>query len=125
MFEYDNAVSGLAAPDLQAMKDFYSGVLGFGVREEMGGYILMIEYGDGDEILVYQKPDHQPSNATALHLFVPDVDAAVDQLTANGATFERYEGFDQDEKGISRSPEGPPNAWFKDPAGNLLAVVGS
>jgi hypothetical protein len=35
---------------------------------------------------------------------------------------ERYEGFDQDEKGIARGP-GPAIAWFKDPAGNVLAVL--
>jgi hypothetical protein len=35
----------------------------------------------------------------------------------------RYEGFGQDERGISRNPGGPPIAWFKDPAGNILAVL--
>ena len=34
---------------------------------------------------------------------------------------ERYEGLDQDEKGISRG-QGPTIAWFTDPAGNILAV---
>jgi predicted enzyme related to lactoylglutathione lyase len=123
MFEYDRAVSGLAAPDLSDLKDFYGGVLGLEVREEMDGYVLMIAFPDGREILAYVKPDHEPSNATALHFFVADIDKAVDALTAKGATFERYDGFDQDEKGISRTDQGPPNAWFKDPAGNLLALV--
>jgi hypothetical protein len=36
--------------------------------------------------------------------------------------FERYEGFDQDERGIARNA-GPKIAWFKDPAGNVLAVM--
>jgi hypothetical protein len=40
-----------------------------------------------------------------------------------GVRFERYEGFDQDEKGISRDPNGPPIAWFTDPAGNILSVL--
>ena len=35
---------------------------------------------------------------------------------------ERYDGFDQDEKGIARGP-GPSIAWFKDPAGNILSVL--
>jgi hypothetical protein len=30
--------------------------------------------------------------------------------------------MDQDEKGVFRA-EGPPIAWFKDPAGNVLAVL--
>ena len=36
--------------------------------------------------------------------------------------FERYDEFDQDEKGIYRG-EGPYIAWFKDPAGNILSVL--
>jgi len=39
---------------------------------------------------------------------------------------ERYEGFEQDDKGIARgiaAEEGPDIAWFKDPAGNILSVL--
>ena len=53
-----------------------------------------------------------------------DVEAAVDQLAEKGVEFERYEGFDQDEKGIDRSGPAGGIAWFKDPAGNILAVHG-
>jgi hypothetical protein len=38
-------------------------------------------------------------------------------------SFERYDGFEQDEKGIARGSGGPPIAWFKDPAGNVLSVL--
>jgi len=38
-------------------------------------------------------------------------------------TFERYgDDFKQDERGIARG-EGPPIAWFKDPAGNILSLI--
>ena len=57
-----------------------------------------------------------------LKFLVDDVDAAVDELTAKGVEFERYEGFDQDEKGIA-SGQGPTIAWFKDPSGNVLSVI--
>ena len=50
------------------------------------------------------------------------VEKAVDELAARGVRFERYEGADQDEKGIARGV-GPPIAWFKDPAGNVLSVI--
>ncbi len=33
------------------------------------------------------------------------------------------EEIEQDEKGISLDPSGPRVAWFKDPAGNILAVT--
>jgi hypothetical protein len=72
--------------------------------------------------MVYVKPDFVPATYTVLNFPVDDVEAAVDALTERGVTFERYEGFDQDEKGISRG-NGPDIAWFKDPAGNILAVM--
>ena len=51
-----------------------------------------------------------------------NIDEAVDALTARGVGFERYEAFDQDEKGVMRG-RGPDIAWFKDPAGNILSVL--
>ena len=59
---------------------------------------------------------------TILNFPVDDIDAAVDGLAARGVSFERYDGFDQDEKGIARGP-GPQIAWFRDPAGNMLSVL--
>jgi len=41
---------------------------------------------------------------------------------SKGITFERYKGFDQDEKGTSRG-QGRAMAWFKEPAGNILSVL--
>jgi hypothetical protein len=38
--------------------------------------------------------------------------------------FERYEtGPKTDAKGIHRTPEVRPVAWFRDPAGNILSLV--
>ena len=80
----------------------------------------------GGHVFIYPKENHEPATFTVLNFPVPDIDAAVDQLTAAGVTFERYEGFGQDELGIARpkSPEeGPSIAWFTDPAGNILSVL--
>jgi hypothetical protein len=63
-----------------------------------------------------------PATYTVLGFTVDDVDKAVDALTERGVEVERYEGFDQDEKGIARG-NGPDIAWFKDPAGNILSVL--
>jgi hypothetical protein len=57
-----------------------------------------------------------------LNFPVPDVEAAVDELTGRGISFQRYQGFSQDEKGIARG-QGPDIAWFTDPAGNILSVL--
>ena len=72
--------------------------------------------------LVYPKDDHTPAGFTILNFPVDDVDAAVGALAARGVRFERYDGFSQDEQGIMRD-QGPPIAWFKDPAGNVLSVI--
>ena len=77
--------------------------------------------GDRDT-LIYPKPDFEPATYTILNFPVDDIDRAVDELSARGVAFERYDGFDQDEKGIARG-QGPDIAWFEDPAGNILSVL--
>ena len=77
-------------------------------------------------MFVYDKPGHQPATFTVLNFAVDDIDAAVDELTKQDVAFERYDNMHQDEKGIARGRSqnmGPDIAWFKDPAGNILAVL--
>jgi hypothetical protein len=65
------------------------------------------------------------SGATLAAWVVDDVEATVDELTAEGVTFEQYgEPFDTDEKGIARLGD-QAIAWFKDPDGNILAIESS
>ena len=47
------------------------------------------------------RPNHEPATFTVLNFEVPDIDAAVDELTSRGVTFERYEGMGQDDEGWS------------------------
>jgi catechol 2,3-dioxygenase-like lactoylglutathione lyase family enzyme len=121
MLENTKAFSGFAAPDIEAAEAFYRDKLGIRTSVENG--LLTLHLAGGERpTLVYPKPDYVPATYTILNFPVEDVDAAVDELTSRGVEFERYEGFDQDEKGIWRG-EGPDIAWFKDPAGNILAVL--
>ncbi len=125
MFAKSKAFQGFSVPDLSAAKTFYGETLGLDVDEEPPG-LLTIHITGGRDILVYPKPNHEPATFTILNFPVEDIDRAVDELTKRGVTFEHYEGFEQDEKGIARptDPEqGPPIAWFKDPGGNILAVL--
>ncbi|WP_109505664.1 VOC family protein [Nocardioides speluncae] len=121
MFGSVKAFSGFAVDDLDAARRFYSEVLGLNV-EALGEELLSLNLAGGTNVLVYPKADYTPATYTMLNFPVPDVDAAVDELTAKGVAFLRYDGFDQDEKGISRSG-GPTIAWFTDPAGNIMAVL--
>jgi catechol 2,3-dioxygenase-like lactoylglutathione lyase family enzyme len=121
VFAETKAFSGFAVPDLQEARAFYEGTLGIRVSEEHD--LLTLHLAGGRDTLVYPKPDHVPATYTILNFPVDEVDAAVDELQKRGVRFERYEGFDQDEKGISRAPDGPAIAWFTDPAGNILSVL--
>jgi catechol 2,3-dioxygenase-like lactoylglutathione lyase family enzyme len=120
------AYNSFAVDDVEKARAFYADTLGVRttVNDGMGG-LLTLHLAGGRDTMVYPKPDYVPATYTVLHFVVDDVEKAVDELTARGVELERYEGFDQDEKGISRGMgmDGPTIAWFKDPAGNVLAVL--
>ena len=122
MFKDTAAFSSFAVSDTEAARAFYGDVLGIEVSDIPEAGLLQLNISGGHPVMVYPRPDHVPATYTILNFPVPDVEAAVDALTDKGVTFERYEGFDQDEKGISRGM-GPDIAWFTDPSGNLLAVL--
>ena len=123
MLKDNRTFSSFSADDIPAAKGFYGDTLGLEVEEQMGG--LALHLGGGGEVFVYPKDDHEPATHTVLNFLVDDIDATVDRLAGSGITFEQYEGeLATDEKGIARAPDGGPAiAWFKDPAGNTLAVV--
>ena len=123
MFKDTKAFSGFAAPDLAAAREFYEGKLGIRVTDEDG--LLTLHLAGGDRpTLIYVKPDFEPATYTILNFQVGDVAAAVDELSSRGVEFERYGGFEQDDKGVAHTPGGGPDiAWFKDPAGNILSVL--
>jgi len=122
MLSHRRAFSGFSVTDIAAARDFYSGQLGVEVQDMDNG-LLTLHLADDYEVIVYPKPDHTPAGFTILNFAVEDIERAVDELSAAGVETIRYEGFGQDERGISRDPGGPPIAWFKDPAGNILAVL--
>jgi catechol 2,3-dioxygenase-like lactoylglutathione lyase family enzyme len=121
MLESTKVYSGFAVDDLEKARQFYGETLGLEVTEFPGGLSLNLPGDRGT--LVYHKPDFTPATYTILNFEVPDIEAAVDALTSRGIEMERYEGFGQDEKGISRMPEAPVGAWFTDPAGNILSIL--
>jgi catechol 2,3-dioxygenase-like lactoylglutathione lyase family enzyme len=123
MVDTSKAYSGFAAKDIEAERRFYGDTLGIEAELLYGGQLLELRLRDGLRVLIYPKDDFEPATYTVLNFPVADIDTAVDELTGKGIDFERYDGFDQDEKGIARSDgNGPDIAWFRDPAGNIIAV---
>jgi catechol 2,3-dioxygenase-like lactoylglutathione lyase family enzyme len=115
------AFSGFAVDDMDAARAFYGDVLGIRTSLEYG--LMTLHLQDGERpTLVYPKEHHTPADYTILNFPVDDIEDAVDTLAERGVRFERYDGMPQDERGIMREG-GPYIAWFKDPAGNTLAVL--
>jgi predicted enzyme related to lactoylglutathione lyase len=126
MLTHAKAFSSFSVDDIQKAKDFYGNTLGIKTSIEME-YILALHIdGNGNNAIIYPKPNHQPATFTVLNFPVDDVDKAVDELTAKGVKFEHYdmEQLKTDAKGIARF-EDITQAWFKDPAGNIISIINS
>jgi catechol 2,3-dioxygenase-like lactoylglutathione lyase family enzyme len=124
MLENSKAYSGFAVDDLDKALEFYGDTLGLKTSVLEEGVLLQLDLPGDRPTLIYLKPDFTPATYTILNFPVEDVEKTVDELTERGVEFERYEGFDQDEKGIDHSGPSGGIAWFKDRAGNILAVHG-
>ena len=122
MLTGSHAFSGFAVDDIEAATTFYGDTLGLRTSTVDAMGLLTLHLAGGNDVIIYPKPDFEPATYTVLNFPVDDVEAVVDGLSERGVRFERYEGFDQDDKGIARG-QGPTIAWFKDPAGNVLSVL--
>ena len=122
MFKDSDAFSGFSVDDIEKAKDFYGSKLGIDVDMSDAGLALRIP--GRRPVFIYPKDNHQPATYTVLNFPVADVEAAVDDLRSRGVDTKIYPDADipTDERGIMRAG-GPLIAWFRDPAGNVLAVL--
>lgn len=124
-FTAENAFSGFSVDDIDAAREFYGTTLGLDVEVNAMGF-LDLRLPRGGSVLVYAKPNHTPASFTILNFPVADVDAAVEELNERGVHTKIYgdDEFPSDSRGIVRgNGQGPDIAWFRDPAGNVLAVM--
>ncbi len=127
MFADTKAFTGFSVDDIEIAKKFYGDTLGIRVSDAGMGNIAL-QLAGGNDVFIYPKDDHVPATFTILNFEVDDIDKAIDQLVERGVTIARYDGMEQDEKGVMRGLEhdmGPNIAWFTDPAGNVLSVLQS
>lgn len=105
--------------DTRKARNFYEGVLGLTFVNENP---FVAVFRGRNAIIIAQKVEKfGPIPATVLGWEVEDIEKTVSSLVKRGVVFERYDGMDQDEMGIWKSPDGK-IAWFKDPDGNVLSV---
>ena len=130
MLESGKAFSSFAVDDIERARHFYGETLGLPVEDaDLGLPGATLPKGlhipiAGGSVLVYPRPNHIPAPYTILNFTVPDIEAAVDELTAKGVHFERYFGPPvTDAKGIHRDASVHATAWFTDSAGNILSLI--
>jgi catechol 2,3-dioxygenase-like lactoylglutathione lyase family enzyme len=114
-------VSLVGVADMGRARHFYGDVLGLPVVEESPFAVVVEVHGRMLRLTAVEKPVAAPYSVLAWN--VDDIDAVIDGLTARGVTFARYEGMDQDERGVWTAPGGARIAWFLDPDGNNLSLV--
>jgi catechol 2,3-dioxygenase-like lactoylglutathione lyase family enzyme len=120
----DNRVNPqVAVSDRAEAEAFYEGSLGLAKGEGSREASWRYPCGDGSVLYVFLAPGHAgTATGTVARFDVDDIERAVDELSAKGVRFERYEEpVRTDEKGIHDSGYGKV-AWFKDPDGNTYAL---
>ena len=127
MIEAVSAFSGLSVNDLAKAREFYVDTLQLKLVDDSMG--LRLELPGGGELFIYDKPGHTPADYTVLNFVVTNIDETIDHLSGHhGIVFEHYDTLPapQDDKQVLRGKQsgyGPDIAWFKDPAGNTLAIL--
>jgi catechol 2,3-dioxygenase-like lactoylglutathione lyase family enzyme len=107
--------------DMSKARPFYERVLGLPMEGESP--VACAFRANGVLLRVIVVEQLTPFPFTLLGWTVADIAATVAGLTARGVAFERFDGVEQDELGVWRSPGGAQVAWFKDPDGNTLSLT--
>jgi catechol 2,3-dioxygenase-like lactoylglutathione lyase family enzyme len=106
---------------LEVARQFYVETLGLPVTDE-SPFGLVVD-ANGTMLRLTPVPDLRPQAFTVVGWSVPDIGSTVDELASRGVACTRFEGMDQDARGIWDSPSGDRVAWFADPDGNTLSLT--
>lgn len=113
------AFVGLSDPE--AALRFYGQILG--LRLTADSPFALVFDAAGVMLRVTPVREVKPAPYTVLGWKVPDIAASIAGLAEHDASFERYEGIEQDAEGVWTAPGGAKVAWFRDPDGNLLSLT--
>ena len=121
MLKEDKIIVFLATTNPQQSKEFYQNKLGLEfLSEEPFALVFNL---DGKMLRISKVEALTPAQYTVLGWEVFDIESKIDELSAKGIEFQRFEQMDQDERGIWVSPSGTKIAWFHDCDGNNLSLT--
>lgn len=118
----NDAHATIAVKNLAAARKFYEGTLGLKLVHTEGKEAVSYKSGNS-QVLVYHSQYAGTNKATAATWIVADVEGLVKDLKAKGIKFEHYDMPGVTRKGDVHVAGRLKNAWFKDPDGNILALV--
>lgn len=112
------------ATDVSRARAFYEKKLGLKPKAEVAGGIVY-EFASGTGAYLYETPNAGTSKASQAFWEVKDVEREVAALRERGVAFERYEEIPgkRTADGYVVEEGGAKAAWFKDPDGNILAII--
>ena len=123
MLGNSTAIATIAVKDVQRAKKFYEDTLGLKPLESEQPEVVNYKTGNS-KVLVYKSQFAGTNKATAATWELADVESTVRKLKSKGVAFEHYNFPGMTLKGDVHVAEGMKAAWFKDPDGNILALVG-
>jgi predicted enzyme related to lactoylglutathione lyase len=113
----------IPARDLARARNFYEGKLGFKAKEVTAGGVIY-ELARQTACFLYPTPNAGTSQASQAFWQVDDIVREVKELKARGVQLEKYDMPGMDADGIMAG-DGAKAAWFKDPEGNIMALIQS
>jgi catechol 2,3-dioxygenase-like lactoylglutathione lyase family enzyme len=108
--------------DVARARKFYEGVLGFAPQRETAGGVTY-EFANGTAAFLYPTPNAGTSKASQAFWQVADVAREVADLKQRGVKFEEYDYPGLKTVDSIATGGGAKSAWFKDPDGNIMAIV--
>ena len=119
-----DAIATVAVKDLGKARKFYEGVLGLRVADAQGTEAITFKSGTAS-VIVYRSEFAGTNKATAINWSLgKDIDKVVQGLRERGVKFEHYDLPGLSQKGDVHAFGEFKAAWFKDPDGNILALMG-
>jgi catechol 2,3-dioxygenase-like lactoylglutathione lyase family enzyme len=118
----NDAIATIPVRDIDVAREFYQNTLGLMTEPSREEGVLSCKSGS-TSVLVYESEYAGTNEATAATWAVDDVDGTVRTLKEKGVSFEHYNLPDTTRRGDVHVSGEMKAAWFKDPDGNILAVV--